>query len=163
MRSRQLPLIAVAVAAASLAASSTAFARAGDRTVDQTYPVATALCAKAHSAMLPPRLAPQASAVIAACDTLENAFPPLVATVDAAEAQYLSAVSAQKGQITATCTRPVSDHAACRSARLSARAAIITAHGTELEAVVAFHTAVEANRATFWTTVQALRGVTPAS
>jgi hypothetical protein len=156
---RSLPGIAAVavVAAASLIASSSALARAGDRTVSETYPVATAVCAKAHAATLPPRLAAQAVAVIGACDTLENAFPPLVASVDAAESQYLSTVSAQKGLVAAACTRPVSDHAACVSARSSARTAIITAHGTERTAVTAFHTAVEGNRTAFWNTIGALR------
>jgi hypothetical protein len=163
MMRRPLPgIAAVAVlAAASLAASSSALARAGDRTVDQTYPVATAVCAKAHTGTLPPRLAPQAAAVIGACETLENAFRPLVASVDAAEAQFLAVVSAQKGFVAAACTRPVSNHAACRSARASARAAIISARGTRQGAVLSFHTAVEGNRKAFWNAIGALRGTSP--
>lgn len=154
---RTLPLIAAAVTAASLGVTSSALARAGDRTVDETYPVATAVCVKAHAGTLPPKLVGQQTAVLSACDTLENAFPPLVATVDAAEAQYLSVVSTQKGLASAACTRPVSDHAACVQARLSAHSAVIAAHGTARDAVVAFHTAVEANRNTFWSTLQSLR------
>jgi len=162
---RPLPGIAAVavVAAASLVASSSALARAGDRTVDETYPVATAVCAKAHANTLPPRLAPQAAAVIGACATLENAFRPLVANVDAAEAQYLATASAQKGLVAAACTRPVSDHAACLSARTSARASIITARGTKQAAVVTFHTMVQGNRNAFWSTIGALRGTSSTS
>jgi hypothetical protein len=156
---RSLPGITAVVvfAAASLLASSSAFARAGDRSVDETYPVATTVCAKAHAGTLPPRLAPQAVAVMGACDTLENGFRPLVASVDAAESQYLTTVSTQKGLVAAVCTRPVSDHAACTAARSSAHAAISAARDTERTAVTAFHTGVEGNRTTFWSTIGTLR------
>lgn len=160
---RHLPVIAAAVAVASLGVSSSAFARAGDRGVDQTYPVATALCVKAHAGTLPARLAPQVSAVVSACDTLENAFPPLVATVDAAESQYLYVVSTQKGLVATACTRPVAVQATCATARRNARTTMIAAHGTEGTAVLAFHTAVETNRTTFWSTIQSLRGGTSSS
>jgi hypothetical protein len=156
---KQLPMIAVVVAV-SLVASASALAAAGDRSVDQTYPVATALCVKAHTAALPTRLAAQGSAVLSTCDTLENAFPQLVATVTAAESQYLKVVSVQKGLISSPCVRPVSDHTACVDTRTSARAAIVAAHGVERTAVTAFHTSVEANRTAFWTTIQSLRGPT---
>jgi hypothetical protein len=158
---RQLPMIAVAVSVVSLVASASALAQAGARSVDQTYPVATALCAKAHAGTLPTRLAPKATAVVSTCDTLENGFGPLVVTVEAAQAQYLSVVSTQKGLVTAACVRPVSDHSACVSARTSAKAAILAAHGVERTAVLSFHTSVEANRSAFWTTIQSLRGPAP--
>jgi hypothetical protein len=155
---RQLPLIAVAVAVVSLVASASALAAAGDRSVDQTYPVATALCVKAHTGALPTKLVAQASAVVSACDTLENAFPPLVATVDGALSQYLKVVSAQKNLVAAACVRPVSAHTACVDARTSARAAIVVAGGVRRVAVTSFHSSVEANRSAFWTTIQSLRG-----
>jgi len=126
--------------------------------VDQTYPVATALCVRAHAGTLPAKLQPSVSAVISACDTLENAFPPLVATVDAAESEYLSTVSSQKALVTAPCTRPVSNHGACATVRADVHAAIVTAHGNEAAAVLTFHTAVEANRKAFWSTIESLRG-----
>ena len=150
-------IVTAAVAAASLATGTSALARAGDRTVSETYPAATALCASAHAGMLRPKLQLRASAVIAACDTLANAFPPLAAAVGAAESQFMDVVSAQKALVSAACTRPVSDHAACVSARLAARAAITTARDTERTAILAFHTAVKTNRNTFWTTIQTLR------
>jgi hypothetical protein len=158
---RQLPVIAVAVVAVSLATSASALARAGDRSVDETYPVATALCTKVHAGTLPPRLASQASAVMGACDTLENAFGPLVVTVESAQSQFLGVVSTQKGLVTAACVRPVSDHGACISARTSARAAIVAARGVDRAAVATFHSSVEANRSAFWTTIQSLRSPAP--
>ncbi len=154
---RKMPGIAGAVVVASLAVSSSALARAGDRTAAQTYPVATALCARAHAATLPTKLAPHSAAMISACDTLVNAFTPLQSTVDAAEAAFLTTVSDQKALVAAACKRPVSDHAACLTARDTKRTAIAAAANTRLSAVTAYHQAIEANRTTFWSTIQALR------
>src|SRR5579883_1891271 len=85
--------------ALALAASGTAFARAGDRTFVETYPVASALCAKARADTLPPKLATHRAAVLAACDTLQNAFGPLVTTVDNAEATYLQTIATQRSLV----------------------------------------------------------------
>jgi hypothetical protein len=137
--------------------SSSALARVGDRSVDQTYPVATALCARAHASTLPTKLAPQSAAVISACNTLVNAFAPLQSTVDAAEAAYLTTVSQQKALVAAACTRPVSDHAACNAARDTKTTTIATAATTRMNAATSYRTAIEANRTTFWATIQSLR------
>ena len=156
MRRKMLAVLG-AVAIASLAVSSSALARAGDRSVDQTYPVATALCARAHADTLPPKLALHASAVISACDTLVNAFAPLQSTVDAAEAAFLTTVSQQKALVAAACTRPVSDHTACRTARDTKTTTITAAATTRLAAATSYRTAIEANRTTFWATIESLR------
>lgn len=147
----------VAAIAVMLTVTASASARAGDRTLVDTYPVATALCAKAHTSALPPKLESKVASMIVACDTLENAFAPLVVTVDAAEAQFLSTVAGQRALVAAACTKPVKDHAACEAARTTAQTTDPTALATRQAAVLAFHTAIEANRNTFWTTIAALR------
>jgi hypothetical protein len=157
MRTRMLGIVG-AVALAGLVAAPGALARAGDRTVNQTYPVATALCVKAHTGTLPAKLAPHTAPVITACDTLINAFSPLQVTVDAAESQFLGTVSTQKSLVASVCTKPVADHAACTTARLKATAAIAGARATEVTAVATFHAAVETNRAAFGQTIVTLRG-----
>ena len=146
------------VCALGLAVSGSAFARAGERTMVQTYPVATALCAKARSgAALPPRLVSDRAGVVLACNTLENAFGPLVSTVDAAEAAYLTTVSNQRSMVAAACTRPVADVAACRAARITKRGTDAAALLTRRAAVDVFRNSIRANRDTFWATVRALR------
>jgi hypothetical protein len=147
----------VAAIAVMLTVTASASARAGDRTLVDTYPVATELCAKAHTGTLPLKLESKVASVIVACDTLENAFAPLVVTVDAAEAQFLSTVAGQRALIAAACTKPVKNHAACESARATARPTDSSALDTRQAAVLAFHTAIEANRNTYWTTIAALR------
>jgi len=156
MRRQLLGIVGGALVIA-LAAAPSAFARAGDRTFDQTYPVASALCVKAHARTLPPKLAPQDAAVITACDKLQNAFQPLVSTVDAAESTYLGVVSAQHSAVASVCTKPVTNHQACITARDNAKATIASAHATEVTAVATFHASIETNRSTFWTTIASLR------
>ncbi|HEY7967764.1 MAG TPA: hypothetical protein VID68_12100 [Solirubrobacteraceae bacterium] len=146
------------MSAVALGAAPAALARAGDRTVTDTYPVATALCVKAHAKTLPPRLARQATAVIAACEKLYNGFPPLVTAVDGAESAYLQTVAGQKTLVATACAKPVTNHPACRTARDTARGTIRAARLTEVAAIGTFHAGVETNRTTFWTTIQTLRG-----
>jgi hypothetical protein len=156
MRRHLLGIVGGALIVA-LAAAPSALARAGDRTFDQTYPVASTLCVKAHANTLPPKLAPHDAAVITACDTLENGFQPLVATVDEAESTYLGVVSAQHAAVATACQKPVTNHAACISARETAKTTIATARATEVSAVATFHASVETNRSTFWATIATLR------
>jgi hypothetical protein len=143
------------VVAASLAASASA--RTGNRSLTQTYPVATALCAKARAGTLPVKLAPKSAAVITSCDTLENAFPSLVSTVDASESSLLSTLSAQKALVATACPKPVTNAAACTTARQTASSADSAARATEQAAVKAYHAAIETNRLTFWSAISALR------
>ena len=155
---RRMPIASTAGACAlALVSASGAFARAGERSAAETYPVASALCVKAHNGTLPPKLAASRTAVLGACDTLLNAYGPLVATVDGAQATLLSTLSAQEGLVAAACTKPVANVTACRSARATALRVDSAARTTEIAAIATFHTSVEANRNAFWTTIQSLR------
>jgi hypothetical protein len=151
--------IAATTAVVALTVTATAFARAGDRTFAETYPVASALCVKAKAGTLPPKLAtPSASAsVTAACETLANPYPTLVSTVDAAEDTLLNTISAEKTAVAKACPKPVTNPSACKTARATAKSTIAAARTTEQTAVTAYHTAIEANRVTFWNTISALR------
>ena len=156
MRRQVLGIVGAAIAV-SLTVPGSALARAGDRSFADTYPVASALCvrAAAHPATLGRKLEPNASAVMAACQKLNDPFLGLVSTVDTAEATLLNTISAQKLLVASACPRPVptSEKAACQAARATARS-------TEQAAVTAFHTAIEANRTTFWSKISSLRGTT---
>jgi hypothetical protein len=149
--------IAGAALALTLTVTTSAFARAGDRTFAETYPVASALCVKAHAGTLGSKLEPQASAVKTACDVLRSPFGTLVSAVDAAEATYLNVVSTQKGLVSAACPTPVTNQSACSAARATAKSTIAGARMTEQTAATTYRTAIEANRTTFWNTISALR------
>ena len=140
-----------------LAASGTAFARAGARTFADTYPVASALCVKAHDNTLPAGLTANHDKVVLACNTLQNDFGPLVTTVDSAEAAYLTTVAAQRALVATACAKPVKDETACHAARDTAHSTDAAALATRKAAVDAFQAQIEANRTAFWTTIQGLR------
>ena len=146
-----------AACALLLVTAGGAFARAGERTAAETYPVASALCVSAHADALPRRLTARKTAVVAACDTLLNAYGPLVVTVDAAESTLLSTLSTQKGLVSAACPKPVVNAGACQAARATAISVNGAARLTKIAAVAQYHASVEANRSTFWTTIQSLR------
>ena len=163
MRRQVLGIVGAAIAV-SLTVPGSALARAGDRSFADTYPVASALCvrAAAHPATLGRKLEPNASAVMAACQKLNDPFLGLVSTVDTAEATLRNTISAQKLLVATACPRPVptSEKATCQTARSTARTTDATARSTEQAAVTAFHTAIEANRTTFWSKISSLRGTT---
>jgi hypothetical protein len=140
-----------------LSFAAAASARAGDLTFDQTYPVASALCVKAHDNALPAGLAASEVQVVAACNTLTNGFGPLVSAVDAAESAYLSTVGAEHNDVATACAKPVANRTTCFDTRQSARSTDATAASSRITAVAAFHAAIEQNRSTFWTTVAGLR------
>ena len=96
----------IAAAARWRSSAAGAFARAGDRTVAQTYPVASALCARrtatrCHAGSPPPsrRCSPPA--------TRSNAFGPLVARSTAPRRLSEHAARTQHGLVAAACPKPV--------------------------------------------------------
>ena len=147
--------------ALTLAASGQAIARAGDRTAAETYPVATDLCQRAAAGNLGARLEASRSQVLADCDALVNAYGPLVSTVDAAESQELATIAAQRSLVASACAKPVADRAACQAARATAITTDGAARTTLRTAVLAYHTAVENNRQTFWSAIEALHDASP--
>lgn len=150
---------AVSAVAVSLTLAGSALATPPSPTFDQTYPVASALCVKAHDGTLPAKLEANRAGVVTACDTLQNAFGPLVSTFDAANATYLNVVATQKGLVAAACPKPVpqSQRAACQAARSTAVSAISAARTARVTAAGTYHTSVEANRTTFWSSISSLR------
>jgi hypothetical protein len=149
----------VSAVAVSLTLAASAMATPASRTFDQTYPKASALCVKAHAGTLPTKLEANKAGVIAACDTLSNGFGPLASTFDAADATYLSVVATQKGLVSAACPKPVpsGQRAACMAARSTSVSAISAARTVRVTAAGTYHTSIEANRTTFWTSISSLR------
>ncbi|GAC1434786.1 MAG: hypothetical protein NVSMB51_02800 [Solirubrobacteraceae bacterium] len=142
---------------ASLALCSGAFAKAGDRSFVQTYPVATKLCARAAANALPKRLRPSTTQVVMACKKLEAAFGPLRASVLSAQSTFASGVAATRAQIRQACAKG-QPRPACRQARRQGNAALGVLRSQHRAAVRAYGVAVEANRRAFWATIRSLRG-----
>jgi hypothetical protein len=158
MRTRLLGAAGTAIIATLVFVGSAA-AVPGANTVAQTYPDATALCAKAATGSLGKKLEPNQAQVLSACATLEDAFPPLVMAVTAAETQYSSTIAGQRGLVTAACvTNPtVAERMACRAARSQRRLVDASARLTRRAAVQLYFSSVRADRTTFWTTIHSLR------
>jgi hypothetical protein len=162
MRTRLFGAAGTAIIATLVFVGSAA-AVPGSKTVAQTYPVATALCAKASAGTLGKKLEPHQALVLMACTTLEDPFPTLVMTVTAAETQYTNTIGDQQALVTAACvTNPtVAEHRACRAARKQRKLVDASARFARSAAVQSYYTSVRSDRSTFWTTINSLR--TPVS
>jgi hypothetical protein len=131
---------------------------AGARPFNAVYPVASALCAKATAGTLPKRLEASQSQVLIACTTLSGGFTTLTGNVTAAETTYTKTRTTEQADVTAVCPPATSaGRQTCRTTRLTARATDAQARLTRHDAVVLYSSSVEANRMTFWTTIQGLR------
>jgi hypothetical protein len=150
--------IAALTIAAILATAGTAGAKAGERTFQQTYPVASRLCANVAAGKGPKRLRPYAAQVLADCATLSGGFTAAQSTVLAAQASFASGLAADKASIAAVCTPPVKNHPLCRSTRRSENAAIVALRREHTAAVHLYYATVEANRRAFWAAIHSLPG-----
>jgi hypothetical protein len=150
--------IAALSIAATLAITATADAKAGERTYQQTYPVASQLCANVAAGKGPKRLRPYAAQVLADCATLSAGFSSAQSAVLAAQASFASGLAADKAAIAAVCTPPVKNHPLCRSTRRNENAAIRALRREHTAAVHLYYTTVEANRRTFWAAIHSLPG-----
>jgi hypothetical protein len=158
MHTRKLSFAVATLAATFGLAASASAALPGSQTFDQTYPVASQLCAKASAGTLPKRLEAHQAQVVAACSTLEGAYGPLQNTVTQAEQAFQSTIASEKTKVAAVCP-PANhtDHQACKSARDQARLADAAARLTQREAIQTYHDAVRSDRITFWNTIASLR------
>jgi hypothetical protein len=149
-------LIGVLVLALSAASAG---AVAGSRPFGEVYPVASALCAKASAGTPPKRLEASRSQVSAACTTLSSEFTSLTSAVSAAETTYVDTRAAEHAKVTTVCPpASAAGRVTCRTTRLTAHATDASALLARHDAIVLYHTSLEANRVTFWATIHSLRG-----
>ena len=156
MTARMLSLSAGALTALALVPAS-AGAVAGNRSFTQTYPYASALCAKAQAGTLPKKLAPQRAQVTTACTTLQSSFTQDQSTVQAAQTSFQSGVAAARAARKAACAPP-RQQPKCRDARITAQSQLRTLRVNHRAAVRTYSISVEAARRTFWSTIRSLRG-----
>ena len=147
----------IATLAVALTITGTASAKAGDRSFEQTYPVASKLCAKVAAGHTPKGLKSQAAQVTAACTKLQTAFGPLQAAVQAAQTTLANGVAADRAKIQQAC-QPASNRQTCRQTRIQARADIKTLRAAHRQAVRTYYIQIEGNRRSFWATIHSLRG-----
>jgi hypothetical protein len=150
--------IAALTIAATLAVTGTAGAKAGERSFQQTYPVASQLCAKVAAGKGPKRLRPFAAQVASDCSTLTSGFTAAQSAVLAAQTTFANGLAADRAAIAAACTPPVKNRPLCRSTRRSEHAAIVALRREHTAAVRLYYTTVEANRHAFWAAIHSLPG-----
>lgn len=157
MITRILSRAALGATLATLAVTGVASAKAGDRSFQQTYPVASRLCLRAASNTLPRRLQPQSANVIAACNALQSGFGPLQSAAQSAQAAFASGVQSALATLHAACAfgQP---RLTCRAAIRQARVTIHVLRIQRRAAVRSYYIGIEANRRTFWATIRSLRG-----
>lgn len=148
---------ALAAVAATLALPGSAGAVAGSKSFNQTYPVASRLCANVARGAGPKRLHRSATQVLAGCSLLQGAFNAQRASVLAAEASIAHAVAADRAAADASCAghthRPP-----CARARVKERKELGALGRQRVHAARSYYAAVEGARVAFWTAIHALPG-----
>jgi hypothetical protein len=155
---RLLGIVAMAAAAAPLAVPAAASAHAGERTVAQTYPVATALCAKVTAGTERRRLKPYAAQVLADCTALQSGFTAAQSAVLLARTTTAAQIASEQASTTAACPTPKDVQAACRHARRADRNAILALQRQRVHAVRLYYVTIETGRDHFWKAVRVLPG-----
>jgi hypothetical protein len=150
--------IAATTIAVMLAFAGVADAKAGERTYQQTYPVASKLCANIAAGAGPKRLRPYSTQVLADCTTLQNGFNGAQSAVLAATSSFESGRTADRAAIAAVCTPPVTNHPLCRTTRRSEWLAITALRREHVAAVRLYYRTIEANRRAFWAAIKTLPG-----
>jgi hypothetical protein len=154
---RLLGAVAVAATTASLAIPGVASAKAGDKTFQQTYPLASKVCANvaAGKAKRLQKFAPQ---VLADCAALQNGFTAAQAMVLAARAAIEPQLAADRAALTAACPKPPAKRPLCRHARETDEPAIAVLARQQHHAARRYFRKIEANRRKFWRAIRALPG-----
>jgi len=145
-------------ALALLVLPSAASARPGQRSFDQTFPIASRLCTHVAHGQGPIKLRPVSAQVAALCATLSTSFTTTqsgyFATVTPIRQQVI-AVQAQTRQACALRPSPT-----CRTARMQARKTLAGLRAQVRAAAATYRAGNETARRTFWSAIHTLRGGT---
>jgi len=148
----------VVVVLGALTLPAAASAKPGSRSFQETYPVASKLCAESP---LPGKLQSEATQVASDCTTLQSSYNAAVTAGQNADASFASAVAAAKAKRQAACVPTPTTTAgkvACLKTRLAATRAIDSQRVGLRLALRQFHLSIEQARVTFWTAIHGLRG-----
>jgi hypothetical protein len=150
--------IAVAATAVSLAIPGVAGAKAGDKTFQQTYPLASKVCAKVAAGTESKHLKRFAAQVTADCTTLLTGFTTAQSTVIAARATLTAQIAADRALTAAACPTPHNQPATCFPTRAGDDAAIEALNKQLAHAIRHYYRTIEAGRDHFWKAIKALPG-----
>jgi hypothetical protein len=156
--SRMAAAVAALAATAALALPAAAGAKAGDRTFQQTYPMASLLCAKVAAGTEGKHLKRFATQVLADCTALQSGFTAAQSTVLAARAALTPQIVADRAAITAACPTPGAQSAPCVHARSINELAIHKLRHQLRHASRRYWRTIELNRRHFWNAIRGLPG-----
>lgn len=159
MPKRLLGVAAIAAMTAALMLPSAAGAaiKAGDKTFQQTFPVASRLCTEVAAGKRK-HLVSVSAAVLANCSTLQGNFTTGQTAVLTARTTITTQISADRAAIHAACPTPADElKPACVSARHSNSAAIKTLRIQLLAATHVYYKTIETDRRAFWAAIKVLR------
>lgn len=154
---RPLGVVALTASAALLAIPSAASAWAGDRTYQETYPVASKLCTEVAAGKRR-RLQRFAPRVLGDCAVLQSGFTLAQTEVLAARATLGGAIAVDRAAIVAACPPPMIGHPPCENTRDAQTRAIVALRRQQIHAARRYFRVIEAHRRTFWNEIQALPG-----
>lgn len=156
---RRLALaVAVPASMLSLAVPAIAGAKAGDNSIQKTYPLATKLCGKVAEGTENKHLKKYATQVTADCAKLTSDFNAAQATVLAARASIEPQIAALKAATKTACPTPGHQTALCHSTRKTNEDAVTVLNRQMHQAARHYYEAVEASRHAFWRSVKSLPG-----
>ena len=136
---------------------SGATVRAGDRTYQQTYPVASQLCAKVAAGTEGKHLKRFAATVSTDCTTLQSGFVTAQTTVLAARTAITAQITADRAVMSAACPATAKvPSAVCIQTRKTESYAITVLQHQQRTAARHFYKTVETNRDHFWKAIRSL-------
>jgi hypothetical protein len=142
-----------------ICASALAAKRAGERTFEETYPVASRLCARVAAGTEGRRLKLFATRVSADCAALESNFTAAQTAVLATRAAISAQIASERDAINAACTATVKAvRPLCRSTRHSDESALRSLRRQMHAAAKRYYRTAEAGRQRFWNDISSLRG-----
>ncbi len=150
--------IAATIAALALPSLASANIRAGDKTFQQTFPVASHLCTEVAAGKRK-HLIPVAATVLADCAALQANFTTAQTAVLTARTTIKAQIAADRHTIALACPKPDGAQPACVNTRHAQNAAIRVLRFQMLAAVHLYYKSTEADRRAFWAEIQALRPV----
>jgi hypothetical protein len=156
--SRIIGTAAATAALATVGLTGVAGAAAGDKTFQQTFPVASNLCAKVTAGTEGRRLKLHATEVLADCTALQSAFTTAQTTVLAARAALAPQIAAEHAAIRTACPLPTTQTPACHSARKLDSAALKVLHAQKVLASRHYYSSIEEARKRFWSAIKAFPG-----
>ena len=143
-------------ALALLILPAAASARPGQRSFDQTFPVASRLCMNVAHGFGPNRLLPSSNAVGMLCTTLSASYTSALTTFNTTVGPIKTEVINLRAQTRSTCltqSRPK-----CAQARAAARVTLAELRGQVRTAASTYRTSIQTARHTFWNAIHLLPG-----